>query len=218
VVTPVCELRHRKGQAGTSLGPQSTKIPKKSTGFPFEKPFSAGWLKRGLFSGTDLALSSNGMKTLQTLFMVLLLGSALQSQTAWVNWNIYRDSTGSGADPVGGGFLCPSDTVWLIVDTTGMGAAGITGWRWRYDVTGMPLLVVYCQGSNCPDPPYPAPFPYDGLPNKLKVGVRVGVFTATYELLLVTYYASGDSLITAKTIQVKGGSAWLSLPPLGLRR
>jgi PKD repeat protein len=151
------------------------------------------------------------MKTFQTLVMVLLLGSALQSQTAWASWNIYRDSTGSGADPVEGGLVCPSDTVWLIVDTTGMGAAGITGWRWRYDPIGLPLTVVHCEGPGCPAP-LPAPFPSRGLRNKLKVGVRVGSFTATYNLLLVTYYANGDSLTTAKTTQVKGGSAWLSLP------
>ena len=148
------------------------------------------------------------MKTLHTLVMVLLLGSALQSQTAWASWNIYRDSTGSGADPVGGGILCPNDTVWLIVDTTGMGAAGITGWRWRY--SGVPPTLVHCEGSGCPTS-LPTSFPFEGLPNKLKVGVRVGAFT-TYNFLLVTYYASGDSLITAKTTQVKGGSAWLSLP------
>ena len=150
------------------------------------------------------------MKTLQTLVMVLLLGSALQSQTAWASWNIYRDSTGSGADPVGGGLVCPDDTVWLIVDTTGMGAAGITGWRWRYDPSWMPLTVVHCEGSECPTS-WPYYFPYSGLPNKLKVGVRVSAPT-TYNFLFVTYYASGDSLITAKTTQVKGGSAWLSLP------
>ena len=150
------------------------------------------------------------MKPLQILFMVLLLGSALQSQTAWASWNIYRDSTGSGADPVGGGFVCPDDTVWLIVDTTGMGAAGITGWRWRYDAIGVPLTVVHCGGSGCPAS-LPAVFPPDGLPNELKVGVT---FSApnTYNCLLVTYYAGGDSLITAKTIQVRRGSAWLSLP------
>ncbi len=146
------------------------------------------------------------MKTLQTLLMVLLLGSALQSQTAWASWNIYRDSTGSGADPVGDGLVCPNDRVWLIVDTTGMDAAGITGWRWRY--AGTPPRVVHCVGEGCPDP-LPASFPPGGLPNKLKVGVEV---LATANLLLVTYYASGDSLITAKTIQVKGGGAWLSLP------
>jgi PKD repeat protein len=151
------------------------------------------------------------MKTLQTLVMVLLLGSALRSQTGWASWNIYRDSTGSGADPVGGGLVWPAETVWLIVDTTGMGAAGITGWRWRYDPIVLLLTVVHCEGPGCPDN-LPAPFPYPGLPNKLKVGVRVGVFTTTYELLLVTYYASGDSLITAKTTQVRGGSASLSLP------
>jgi hypothetical protein len=148
------------------------------------------------------------MKTLQTLFMVLLLGSALHSQTAWASWNIYRDSTGSGADPVAGGFVCPNDTVWLIVDTTGMGAAGITGWRWRY--SGPPATLVHCVGSGCPTS-LPAPFPPDGLPNKLKVGVRVSA-PIPYNFLLVTYYASGDSLLTAKTIQVKGGGAWLSLP------
>jgi len=152
------------------------------------------------------------MKTLQTLVMVLLLGSALQSQTAWTSWNVYRDSTASGADPVGGGFLCPSDTVWLIVDTTGMGAAGITGWRWRYDPIVLSLTLVHCGSPECLSYPLPRPFPYDGLPNELKVGVRVGPFTATYNFLLVTYYANGDSLITAKTTQVKGGNASLSLP------
>jgi len=111
---------------------------------------------------------------------------------------------------VGGGLVCPDDTVWLIVDTTGMGAAGITGWRWRYDPSWMPLTVVHCEGSECPTS-WPYYFPYSGLPNKLKVGVRVSAPT-TYNFLFVTYYASGDSLITAKTTQVKGGSAWLSLP------
>jgi len=108
---------------------------------------------------------------------------------------------------VGGGLACPNDTVWLIVDTTGMGAAGITGWRWRYD--GTIPTVVPCIGSGCPDP-LPAPFPAEGLPNKLKVGVNVTV--STYTFRLVTYYASGDSLITAKATQVRGGSGWLSLP------
>ena len=73
------------------------------------------------------------------------------------------------------------------------------------------LTVVHCEGPECPDN-LPAPFPYPGLPNKLKVGVKVGLFTATYNFLLVTYYANGDSLITAKATQVKGGSASLSLP------
>jgi len=151
------------------------------------------------------------MKTYHTILMALFLWSAGQAQTPWTNWDIFRDSTGNGANSVSGGLVCPSDTLWLVVDTNGMGAAGITGWRWRYDPIVLLLTVVHCEGPECPDN-LPAPFPYPGLPNKLKVGVRVGLFTATYNFLLVTYYANGDSLITAKTTQVKGGNASLSLP------
>jgi PKD repeat protein len=204
-------MRHRKGQAGTSLDPKSTKIPKRVLDFPLRSPSQRGSSKEDYSLAQILHFPPMVMKTLQTLVMVLLLGSALQSQTAWASWNIYRDSTGSGADPVDGSLVCPNDTVWLIVDTTGMGAAGITGWRWRYDASGMPLTLVHCEGPGCPDD-LPFPFPYPGLLNKLKVGVRVGPFTATYNFLLVTYYANGDSLITAKAIQVKGGNASLSLP------
>ena len=153
------------------------------------------------------------MKTYHTILMALFLWSAGQAQTPWTNWDIYRDSTGNGANPVSGGLVCPSDTLWLVVDTNGMGAAGITGWRWRSNASWMPPTLVHCEGSECPDPAdLPTSFPFEGLPNALKVGVRVGLFTGTYNFLLVTYYANGDSLITAKTIQVKGGSAWLSLP------
>jgi hypothetical protein len=143
--------------------------------------------------------------------MALFLWSAGQAQTPWTNWGIYRDSTGNGANPVSGGLVCPSDTLWLVVDTSGMGAAGITGWRWRYDASGIPPTLVYCGGSECPTSYLPTFFPFGGLPNELKVGVT-GSASTTYNFLLVTYYANGDSLITAKTIQVKGGSAWLSLP------
>ncbi len=153
-----------------------------------------------------------GMKTYHTILMALFLWSAGQAQTPWTNWGIFRDSTGNGANPVSGGLVCADDTLWLVVDTNGMGAAGITGWRWRYDASGMPPTLVHCEGSECPSSSLPTFFPYEGLPNELKVGVK-GWASTTYNFLLVTYYANGDSLITAKATQVKGGSAWLSLPP-----
>ena len=161
-----------------------------------------------------IAYSECGMKTFHNLFAALLPVSVLWSQTPWTNWGIYRDSTGNGANPVHGQTVCNNDTLWLVVDTTGMGAAGITGYRWKR-VTGTPSpQVVHCTGSSdCPGS-LPAFFPIDGIGNVRKLGVKPTVPSNPYALLLVTYYSNGDSAISVKSFTTKGlsGSISFQLP------
>jgi len=131
------------------------------------------------------------MQTLPKLWMVgaaLALGLA---QSPWNGWGIYADSTGNGASPVHGTQQCP-DTFWLVVDTNGMGAAGITGWRWYL----LPLhQVVYAPSLSS----VPAPFPAGGLPDR-KVGIQV---TSSATAALQVYYVSGDSALSHKTLGIK---------------
>jgi PKD repeat protein len=155
------------------------------------------------------------MKTYHTILMALFLWSAGQSQTPWTNWDIYRDSTGNGANPISGGLVCASETLWLVVDTNGMGAAGITGWRWRFQ--GSTPQLVYCPGTGtgCPSS-LPDFFPFGGVTNERKLGIKPnspGPNPRTF--MLVVYLPGGDSLVSAKAFQVKGGSAYLDVPTYG---
>ncbi len=149
------------------------------------------------------------MRTYHTILVALFLLSALQAQTPWTNWGIYRDSTGNGANSVSGGLVCANDTLWLVVDTSGMGAAGITGWRWRFQ--GPTPQLVYCTGTGCP-PSLPDWFPFNGLTNKRKLGIKAFSSGTAQSFLLVVYLSGGDSLISAKGYQVKGGFANLQVP------
>jgi len=110
--------------------------------------------------------------------------------------------------------VCSGDTLWLVVDTTGMGAAGITGYRWKRSMTSPPPQVVYCTGSSdCPGS-LPAFFPSGGIGNVRKVGIKPTISGNPYALMLVTYYSNGDSAISARAFQTKGvtGAPSLDLP------
>jgi len=155
------------------------------------------------------------MKTYHTTLIALFLWSAGQAQTPWTNWDIYRDSTGNGANPVSGGLVCAGDTLWLVVDTNGMGAAGITGYRWRFQ--GPRPQLVYCPGTGtgCPSS-LPDLFPFDGVTNERKLGIKPFFRGPTPRtVMLVVYLAGGDSLVSAKAFQVKGGLASLQVPVEG---
>lgn len=125
-----------------------------------------------------------------------------------LNWGIYADSTGNGAVSVQGTVQC-RDTFWLVVDTTGMAAAGITGWGWFHS-TGI-ANVVYDGGSG----PFPYFFPPSGIFNKRKIGILPNLVSGrvTYVFSLRLYRASGDSVEYSKSFVVKGPSGSLSYIP-----
>jgi len=155
------------------------------------------------------------MRTYHTILMALLLWSAGQAQTPWTNWGIYRDSTGNGANSVSGGLVCADDTLWLVVDTNGMGAAGITGYRWRFQ--GPTPQLVYCPGTGtgCPSS-LPDGFPFGGVTNERKLGIKPNFPGPTPRtFMLVVYLSNGDSLVSAKALQVKGGPASLQVRAAG---
>jgi PKD repeat protein len=155
------------------------------------------------------------MRAYHTILMALFLWSAGQAQTPWTNWDIFRDSTGNGANPVSGGLVCAGDTLWLVVDTNGMGAAGITGYRWRF--RGPTPQLVYCPGTGtgCPSS-LPGVFPSGGVTNERKLGIKPNSpGPASRTFMLVVYLSNGDSLVSAKAFQVKGGSASLQVPAAG---
>ena len=135
---------------------------------------------------------------MQTLFkplaLVALLALGLAQQNPWTNWGIYADSTGNGQTPVHGTLQCP-DTFWLVVDTSGMAAAGITGWKWFDGNTMLPSNVVF--------PAPPGPFPPAGLANR-KVGVDLDN-GGSASFILRVYFSNGDSASHARSVRIKGG-------------
>ncbi|MDW8134908.1 MAG: hypothetical protein RMJ66_07545, partial [Bacteroidia bacterium] len=110
----------------------------------------------------------------------------LKAQSAWTNWDVYADSTGSGVNPITGFTpLCP-DTVWFIVDTTGMGAANIVSYRWNLsNMTGASIV-------------YPSAlvgsFPISGVPNVWKLGVKIPSGAVNGAVLLSVQFSGGGSI------------------------
>ncbi|MCS7163083.1 MAG: PKD domain-containing protein [Bacteroidia bacterium] len=128
---------------------------------------------------------------LSRLVLIGLLGGWLSAQIPWTRWNIYRDSTGSGVDPVEGVSLCPNDTVWLVVDTTGMNAAGITGYRWRLQA----MAEMFYPTSDF--------FPWEGLANSPKVRIRFLLSGMSVGATLTTYHANGDSSTIIRYLRLR---------------
>jgi len=196
---------------------KAEKKPKKGLYFPSGSHLHRGVGEKCRSSGMRLAYYVI-MRTYHTILMALFLWSAGQAQTPWTNWGIFRDSTGNGANSVSGGLVCADDTLWLVVDTNGMGAAGITGWRWRFQWSiPQPPQLVYCPGTGtgCPSS-LPGWFPFGGVTNERKLGIK-SFFSGPdpRTLMLVVYLSNGDSLVSAKAFQVKGGSASLQVPAAG---
>lgn len=125
------------------------------------------------------------MNTLIKSWLALgVILSLLRAQNPWTNWDVYRDSTGNGVNPVSGFTpVCP-DTFWLIVDTAGMSAAGVVEYTWF--LNGISGMVLYADG-----PMSPTPFPPTGLSNKRKVRVAFfGGGNAGNVILKVSYSSS----------------------------
>ncbi|MEN3041442.1 MAG: PKD domain-containing protein, partial [Bacteroidia bacterium] len=113
----------------------------------------------------------------------------------WTNWNVYQDSTGNGQTPVTGLTpLCP-DTFWLIVDTTGMGAANIVGYRWE-------LKNIFSANVVFPSA-HVGYFPMDGIPNVRKLGVHFVSGGLGGAVLLKVYFSSGDSTGIFKSLPLR---------------
>lgn len=143
------------------------------------------------------------MRTSRSTWLAIgALCTLVWAQSPWTNWNVYADSTGNGASPVGLTPVC-QDTYWLIVDTTGMAAAGITAWKWVLD--NHSGTVVY-DGTSAP----PYPFPANGIPNKRKIGVSF-LSVGTGGVLLGVATPSGPVALTRSLI-IKGSPS-LSLSP-----
>lgn len=127
-------------------------------------------------------------------------------QVPWMQWGIYADSTGNGLFPVHETSRC-RDTFWLIVDTAGMGAGGITGWRW-YIRSNAAAQIVFAPSM---DPStLPVLFPSAGMPDP-KIGIEP-LSMHTYTFQLVVYFTSGDSASSHKSFQIR------SYPPLSFEK
>lgn len=131
------------------------------------------------------------MQTLtKTLVIGALLALGLAQQNPWTNWGIYADSTGNGQNPVHATLQCP-DTFWLVVDTAGMGAAGITSWKW-FDGNMSSTTVVFPDPNPLTSMPAPYAFPLPGISSR-KVGVDLTNSGGTNNYILRVYFANGDS-------------------------
>ncbi|MCX8112004.1 MAG: PKD domain-containing protein [Bacteroidia bacterium] len=125
--------------------------------------------------------------------------SLLWAQSPWINWDVYADSTGNGANPVTGLTPVCRDTFWLIVDTAGMSAAGITGYRWELlNIFG--ASVVYEENGSSPVP-YPFP-PFGGISNVRKLGVEFFSTPPNGAVLLRVFYGSNERAI-ARPLSIK---------------
>ncbi|MDW8417212.1 MAG: PKD domain-containing protein [Bacteroidia bacterium] len=136
------------------------------------------------------------MNTLKHTWLVVgVLFALLRAQSPWINWNVYQDSTGNGQTPVTGLTpLCP-DTFWLIVDTTGMGAANIVGYRWE-------LKNIFSANVVFPSA-HTGSFPINGILNVRKLGVQFISGALNGAVLLKVYFSSGDSIGLFKPLPLR---------------
>ncbi|MCS7153316.1 MAG: hypothetical protein NZ989_05175, partial [Bacteroidia bacterium] len=145
--------------------------------------------------------------------LILLAGVVwAQSRQPWSAWGIYLDSTGTGQYPLSGQFTC-SSRVWIVVDTAGMGARGITSWRIRPEATPFfSGVIVYDDQDPTINPNNPIPFPWDGLLNRRKIGLDMfsSPFDPTFSLTV--YFTNGDSATLAKRFRNRRPSVGLIMP------
>ncbi|MCX8113000.1 MAG: PKD domain-containing protein [Bacteroidia bacterium] len=124
-----------------------------------------------------------------------------QNRQPWTAWDVYLDSLGNGQNPISGRFVC-NQRLWIVVDTVGMQARGITGWT-LYEATGFfPVsMVIYDDRDATVSPSNPISFPFSGLPNRRKVGIDVNpsVYDPTY--LLTVRFANGDSATAVRRLR-----------------
>lgn len=124
------------------------------------------------------------------LFAVALLGALWAQGVPWTRWSWYRSQAGV---PVGPPLPDPlltwsGDTVWAIVDTSGMAAAGIVRWQWIGGVS-----------SPTNDTTYKALVDY----TTFSIGKQ-------YAIGLVVFYANGDSALSYKTAMLRRNWATLA--------
>ncbi|MCS6789465.1 MAG: PKD domain-containing protein [Bacteroidia bacterium] len=142
-----------------------------------------------------------------------ILAAQLNAQSRpgpWTQWGIYRDSTGSGSIRLADSVICPKyplafqDTVWLIVDTTGMGAAGIQRWAWYNPSTTVFLNQVF---------PSLESFTYT--PGAIKVGLELTPsFSILWSVGLRVYLRNGDSVSFVRGFRYRQAMVSYQMRPL----
>jgi len=124
------------------------------------------------------------------LFGAALIGLLGAQSVPWDRWNWYSNQGGMPAGPPlpSSVLAWPGDTVWAIVDTSGMAAAGIVQWRWIGGVSNPSNDTVFKELA--------------GNPPAFSTGRE-------YSIGLVVTYANGDSALSYKTALLRRN--WASL-------